>query len=126
MRKKHIVAVIGDSTFLHMGMQGLLNMIYNRGNVTVLLLDNRSVGMTGGQENPGTGLDLHGLPAPRVDFAKLAEALASVPNASAWWIPTSCRPWSSWCGKRLKWRSPRSSSPTALARSPIVSSLPTL
>jgi indolepyruvate ferredoxin oxidoreductase alpha subunit len=78
--KKHIVAVIGDSTFLHMGMQGLLNMIYNRGNVTVLLLDNRSVGMTGGQENPGTGQDLHGLPAPRVDFAKLAEGLGVRPE----------------------------------------------
>ncbi|MCB1822317.1 MAG: 4Fe-4S dicluster domain-containing protein [Candidatus Competibacteraceae bacterium] len=78
--KKHIVAVIGDSTFLHMGMQGLLNMIYNRGNVTVLLLDNRSVGMTGGQENPGTGENLHGLPAPRVDFAKLAEALGVRPE----------------------------------------------
>ena len=78
--KKNIVAVIGDSTFLHMGMQGLLNMIYNRGNVTVLLLDNRSVGMTGGQENPGTGEDLHGLPAPRVDFAKLAEALGVRPE----------------------------------------------
>jgi indolepyruvate ferredoxin oxidoreductase alpha subunit len=78
--KKSIVAVIGDSTFLHMGMQGLLNMIYNRGNVTVLLLDNRSVGMTGGQENPGTGEDLHGLPAPRVDFAKLVEALGVRPE----------------------------------------------
>ena len=78
--KKSIVAVIGDSTFLHMGMQGLLNMIYNRGNVTVLLLDNRSVGMTGGQENPGTGEDLHGLAAPRVDFAKLVEALGVRPE----------------------------------------------
>jgi TPP-dependent indolepyruvate ferredoxin oxidoreductase alpha subunit len=42
--------VIGDSTFLHMGMQGLLDIVYNRGNVTVLLLDNRAVGMTGGQD----------------------------------------------------------------------------
>ena len=78
--KKHMVAVIGDSTFLHMGMQGLLNMVYNRGNVTVLLLDNRSVGMTGGQENPGTGEDLHGLAAPRVNFAKLVEALGVRPE----------------------------------------------
>ena len=78
--KKHMVAVIGDSTFLHMGMQGLLNMVYNRGNVTVLLLDNRSVGMTGGQENPGTGEDLHGLAAPRVNFAKLVEALGVHPE----------------------------------------------
>jgi len=78
--KKHMVAVIGDSTFLHMGMQGLLNMVYNRGNVTVLLLDNRSVGMTGGQENPGTGEDLHGQAAPRVNFAKLVEALGVRPE----------------------------------------------
>ena len=72
---KAVVAVIGDSTFLHMGMQGLLNITYNRGNVTVLLLDNRAVGMTGGQENPGTGRDIRGGAAPRVDFIKLVEAL---------------------------------------------------
>jgi len=72
---KKVVAVIGDSTFLHMGMQGLLDITYNRGNVTVLLLDNRAVGMTGGQDNPATGRDIRGEPAPRVDFAKLCEAL---------------------------------------------------
>ncbi len=74
-KDKRIVAVIGDSTFLHMGMQGLLDMVYNGGNVTVLLLDNRAVGMTGGQSNPGTGRDIHGAQAPRVDFAKLVESL---------------------------------------------------
>jgi indolepyruvate ferredoxin oxidoreductase alpha subunit len=74
-KDKRIVAVIGDSTFLHMGMQGLLDMVYNKGNVTVLLLDNRAVGMTGGQDNPGNGRDIHGDPAPRVDFAKLVAAL---------------------------------------------------
>jgi indolepyruvate ferredoxin oxidoreductase alpha subunit len=74
-RDKRIVAVIGDSTFLHMGMQGLLDMVYNKGNVTVLLLDNRAVGMTGGQDNPGNGRDIHGEEAPRVDFAKLVAAL---------------------------------------------------
>lgn len=74
-RDKRIVAVIGDSTFLHMGMQGLLDMVYNGGNVTVLLLDNRAVGMTGGQANPGTGRDIHGQEAPRVDFAKLVDSL---------------------------------------------------
>lgn len=73
--KKSVVAVIGDSTFLHMGMQGLLDITWNRGNVTVLLLDNRAVGMTGGQDNPGTGRDIHGEAAPRIDFAKLCEAL---------------------------------------------------
>ncbi|MCL4757197.1 MAG: 4Fe-4S dicluster domain-containing protein [Rhodocyclaceae bacterium] len=74
-RNKKILAVIGDSTFMHMGMQGLLDITWNRGNVTVLLLDNRTVGMTGGQENPGSGRNLHGEEAPRVDFAKLCEAL---------------------------------------------------
>ncbi|MCK6413692.1 MAG: thiamine pyrophosphate-dependent enzyme [Azonexus sp.] len=74
-KDKRIVAVIGDSTFLHMGMQGLLDMVYNKANVTVLLLDNRAVGMTGGQDNPGNGRDIYGEDAPRVDFAKLCAAL---------------------------------------------------
>ncbi len=74
-KDKKIVAVIGDSTFLHMGMQGLLDIVYNKGNVTVLLLDNRAVGMTGGQNNPGNGRDIHDEEAPRVDFAALVKAL---------------------------------------------------
>jgi indolepyruvate ferredoxin oxidoreductase, alpha subunit len=73
--KRPVVAVIGDSTFLHSGMQGLLNLVYHGGNVTVLLLDNRATAMTGGQENPGTGRSLGGDAAPRVDFAALAAAL---------------------------------------------------
>jgi len=77
---KAILAVIGDSTFLHMGMQGLLDIVYNRGNVTALILDNRTTGMTGGQQHPGTGKDLHGGEAPRVDFAKLVEALGVKPE----------------------------------------------
>jgi indolepyruvate ferredoxin oxidoreductase, alpha subunit len=79
-KDKRVLAVIGDSTFLHMGMQGLLDIVYNKGNVTVLLLDNRAVGMTGGQDNPGNGRDIHGDPAPRVDFAKLVEALGVKPE----------------------------------------------
>ncbi len=74
-KNKKIVAVIGDSTFMHMGMQGLLDITYNGGNVTVLLLDNRAVGMTGGQDNPATGRDIHGAEAPRVDFPRMCEAL---------------------------------------------------
>ena len=74
-KDKRILAVIGDSTFLHMGMQGLLDIVYNKGNVTVLLLDNRAVGMTGGQDNPGNGRDIHGDDTPRVNFAALVEAL---------------------------------------------------
>lgn len=74
-RDKHVIAVIGDSTFLHMGMQGLLDITYNRGNITLLLLDNRAVGMTGGQNAPSSGLDIHGQPSVQVNFRKLCEAL---------------------------------------------------
>lgn len=74
-KNKAVVAVIGDSTFLHMGMQGLLDIVYNQGNITVLLLNNSTVGMTGGQENPGSGRDIHGAAAPRVDFPTLVKAL---------------------------------------------------
>lgn len=79
-KDKKIIAVIGDSTFMHMGIQGLLDITYNRGNVTVLLLDNRAVGMTGGQNNPANGLDIHGEEAPRLNFRKLVEALDVKPE----------------------------------------------
>ena len=72
---KPILAVIGDSTFLHTGMPALANIAYQGGNVTVLLLDNRATAMTGGQNNPGNGRRLDGSPAPSLDFAKLVEAL---------------------------------------------------
>ncbi|MFA7269772.1 MAG: thiamine pyrophosphate-dependent enzyme [Sterolibacterium sp.] len=79
-RNKRIVAVIGDSTFMHMGMQGLLDMTYNRGNITVLLLDNGAVGMTGGQNSPANGRDIHNQAAPRISFPKLVEALGVKPE----------------------------------------------
>ncbi len=78
-KNKRILAVIGDSTFMHMGMQGLLDITYNRGNVTVLLLDNHTTGMTGGQDTPASGKDIRGKDAPRVDLFKIVEALG-VPN----------------------------------------------
>ncbi|MDO8789195.1 MAG: indolepyruvate ferredoxin oxidoreductase subunit alpha [Sulfuritalea sp.] len=74
-KNKRILAVIGDSTFMHMGMQGLLNITYNKGNITVLLLDNNTTGMTGGQATPASGRDIHGQEAPRVSLAKVVEAL---------------------------------------------------
>jgi indolepyruvate ferredoxin oxidoreductase alpha subunit len=77
---KRVLAVIGDSTFLHTGMPALANLAYQGGNVTVLLLDNRATAMTGGQDNPGTGRRLDGTAAPRLDFAKLAEALGVRPE----------------------------------------------
>lgn len=79
-KDKGIIAVIGDSTFLHMGMPGLLNIVYEGGNVTVLILDNRATGMTGGQNHPGTGQNLKGDAAPRVDFGKLVEAFGVKPE----------------------------------------------
>ena len=77
---KPVLAVIGDSTFLHTGMPALANITYQGGNVTVLLLDNRATAMTGGQNNPGNGRKLDGSPAPRLDFAKLVEALGVRPE----------------------------------------------
>lgn len=79
-KPKSVLAVIGDSTFLHTGMPALANITYQGGNVTVLLLDNRSTAMTGGQNNPGNGRRLDGTPAPRIDFAKLVEALGVKPE----------------------------------------------
>lgn len=77
---KPVLAVIGDSTFLHTGMPALANIAYQGGNLTVLLLDNRATAMTGGQDNPGTGQRLDGTVAPRLDFAKLVEALGVRPE----------------------------------------------
>ena len=69
------VAVIGDSTFLHSGLTGLLNVVYNKGSSTVLILDNSTTAMTGHQQHPGTGCTLMGEPAPAVDLEALVRAL---------------------------------------------------
>jgi len=71
------VAVIGDSTFLHSGMTGLLDAVYNGGNTTLLILDNRITGMTGHQQNPASGKDIRGNPAPMVDLAAICAALGA-------------------------------------------------
>jgi len=70
-----VVAVIGDSTFLHSGITGLLNVAYNRGAVTVIILDNHTTAMTGRQDHPGTGCTLRGEETFEVDLVKLAKAL---------------------------------------------------
>ncbi len=70
-----VVAVIGDSTFLHSGITSLLNAVYNKGAITVIILDNRTTAMTGRQEHPGTGFTLRGEETVRVDLAKLVKAL---------------------------------------------------
>jgi indolepyruvate ferredoxin oxidoreductase alpha subunit len=73
--RQPVVAVIGDSTFTHMGLPALLNAVYNRSRIAVLILDNRTTAMTGGQEHPGTGRTFAGEPTCRLDFAGLARAL---------------------------------------------------
>ncbi|MCX6553584.1 MAG: thiamine pyrophosphate-dependent enzyme [Candidatus Aminicenantes bacterium] len=65
------VAVIGDSTFFHSGITGLIDVIYNKGHSTVVILDNSITAMTGHQENPGSGKTLMGEDAPRIDIVKL-------------------------------------------------------
>ncbi len=72
---KRTVAVIGDSTFLHSGVTELMNAVYNRSNITVVIMDNRITAMTGHQHNPGSGMTLMGEPAPEVDFEDLCKAL---------------------------------------------------
>ena len=73
--EKKSVAVIGDSTFMHSGMTGLVNVAYNATNSTVIILDNSITGMTGHQQNPTTGYNIKGDPAAKVDLEALCCAL---------------------------------------------------
>lgn len=73
--EKKTVAVIGDSTFMHSGMTGLVNIAYNATNSTVIILDNSITGMTGHQQNPTTGMNLKGDPAAAVNLEKLCHAI---------------------------------------------------
>jgi indolepyruvate ferredoxin oxidoreductase, alpha subunit len=70
-----VVAVIGDSTFLHSGVTGLMNIVYNGGFSTVIILDNRTTAMTGAQDHPATGRTLMGKPSPRLDIPALCRAV---------------------------------------------------
>ena len=69
------VAVIGDSTFMHSGVTGLINMAYNESNSTVIILDNSITGMTGHQQNPTTGYNLKGDPCAKIDLESLCRAV---------------------------------------------------
>jgi indolepyruvate ferredoxin oxidoreductase alpha subunit len=69
--KRGVVAVIGDSTFLHSGLIPLMNIVYNGGSTVTVILDNHTTAMTGHNEHPGTGRHLAGDPAPRVNFEQL-------------------------------------------------------
>ncbi|MCL1887991.1 MAG: thiamine pyrophosphate-dependent enzyme, partial [Kiritimatiellaeota bacterium] len=70
-----IAAVLGDSTFFHSGLTGLLDVVYNGVAVTTVVLDNRITAMTGHQDNPGTGKTLMGADAPVADIATICRAL---------------------------------------------------
>ncbi len=72
---RKLVSVIGDGTFMHSGITGLANMLYNGATSTVLILDNSTTGMTGHQDHAGTGKNAKGEAAPAVDIPKLVKAL---------------------------------------------------
>jgi indolepyruvate ferredoxin oxidoreductase alpha subunit len=106
-KNKRILAVIGDSTFMHMGMQGLLDITYNRGNVTVLLLDNHTTGMTGGQATPASAATSTARRRPRSTCSRSSRRWACPTSASRWSTPTSCRRCSRPCARRSRSRAPR-------------------
>lgn len=70
-----VAAAIGDSTFLHAGIPALLDAVYSRARIVVLILNNGTTAMTGGQPHPGTGRSARGEPAPQVDLAALCRGV---------------------------------------------------
>jgi indolepyruvate ferredoxin oxidoreductase alpha subunit len=74
LETRPIIATIGDSTFLHGGIPPLIDAVYNEANITVMILDNHIVAMTGGQDHPGTGKTLRGEETHRIDFEEMVRA----------------------------------------------------
>lgn len=72
---KKLVSVIGDSTFMHSGITGLVDIVYNKGNNTVIILDNSITGMTGHQNNPTTGYTIRGEETKQVNLISLCKAI---------------------------------------------------
>lgn len=72
---KKLVSVIGDSTFIHSGITGLIDIVYNKGANTVIILDNSITGMTGHQDNPTTGKTIRGEATKQVDLMLLCKAV---------------------------------------------------
>ena len=77
---KKTVAVIGDSTFVHSGITGLIDIVYNQGTSTVIILDNSITGMTGHQHHPATGYTIKGEPTRRLDLELLVKAVGVEPD----------------------------------------------
>ena len=71
--KKDVVSIIGDSTFFHTGIPGLINAVYNKSNQVISILDNRTTAMTGHQPHPGTGINAKGGETTNIDLKKLIE-----------------------------------------------------
>ena len=69
------IGVIGDSTFFHSGITGLIDMVVNRSKATLVILDNSLTAMTGGQPHPGTGMDIKGMAAPKLDLVEICHAV---------------------------------------------------
>ncbi len=72
---KKLVSVIGDSTFMHSGITGLVDIVYNKGNNTVIILDNSITGMTGHQQNPTTGYTIRGEETKQANLIALCKAV---------------------------------------------------
>ena len=72
---KKLVSVIGDSTFMHSGITGLVDIVYNKGNNTVIILDNSITGMTGHQQNPTTGYTIRGEETKQVNLIALCKSI---------------------------------------------------
>ena len=72
---RHSVAVIGDSTFIHSGITGLIDAVYNKAKTTVVILDNRTTGMTGHQNHPATGKTIKNEDTYELDLAKVCRAV---------------------------------------------------
>jgi indolepyruvate ferredoxin oxidoreductase alpha subunit len=68
------IAVIGDSTFIHSGITGLIDAVYNKSNIAVIIMDNRTTGMTGHQNHPGTGITIKGEPTHTLDLGEICRA----------------------------------------------------
>ncbi|TFG73090.1 MAG: indolepyruvate ferredoxin oxidoreductase subunit alpha [Anaerolineales bacterium] len=84
--QENAIATIGDSTFFHSGMAPLASAVYNRANITVAVLDNRTTAMTGQQNHPGTGVTLQGMHNKEIDIADVVRAMGVtyIEEVNAW------------------------------------------
>ncbi|MEW9123501.1 MAG: indolepyruvate ferredoxin oxidoreductase subunit alpha [Thermotaleaceae bacterium] len=74
-RDKKVFGIVGDSTFFHSGITGLVDAVYNKSNMVHVILDNRITAMTGHQENPGTGRNIKGIESPSIDLEALIKSI---------------------------------------------------